>query len=84
MQATLEGFIDVANFLVEKGSEIDVIGTEKGETALILAAWRSTENIVKLLLYNGADKTIKDKKGKTALDYAKKKFNENIIELLED
>ena len=84
MQATLEGFIDVANFLLEKGSEIDVIGTEKGETALILAAWRSTENIVKLLLDNGADKTIKDKKGKTALDYAKKKFNENIIELLED
>ncbi len=84
MQATLGGFDEVAKILLEKGSDVDVIGTEKGGTALMLAAWKPSEKIVKLLLDYGADKTIKDKKGRTALDYAKKHYNEKIIDILED
>jgi len=63
---------------------VDVIGNEKGETTLMLAVWRSSEKMVKLLLDYGVDKTIKNKKESTALDYAKKYYNKKIIELLEN
>ena len=63
---------------------MDVIGNEKGETTLMLAVWRSSEKMVKLLLDYGVDKTIKNKKESTALDYAKKYYIKKIIELLEN
>ena len=44
----------------------------KGRTALYHAARKNRPLVVKLLLENGADKSIKDNNGVTALNLAKK------------
>ena len=55
-----------------------------GETSLIAACLRDYggEEVVKLLLAQGADKTIKDKAGKTAYDHAVENGNISCAELL--
>ena len=83
MQACVQGHFKVAKFLVDQGLSINQIGKEKGATPLILAAWNGSYEVVKLLLYAGADKSIKDKDGKTAKDHAKEQYHDKIVELLE-
>ena len=57
---------------------------EDGNTALIIAANKNNKEMVKLLLENGADPSIKNKYGKTALDIANEKGNQEIIKILSD
>lgn len=52
-----------------------------GRTLLHVAVWDEYPEIVKVLLENGASKTIKDDAGKTAVDYAKKAENKVVKEL---
>ncbi len=56
----------------------------KGNTALIFATANQNAEMVKLLLANGADVSIKNKDRKTALNVAKEKGNQEIIKLLSD
>lgn len=82
MQACVEGHYSVAEFLVEKGSELNLIDEEKGVTPLMLAAWKCSEQIVRLLLKHGADKDIKDKKGESAVEYAMNRGCKYIAEII--
>jgi ankyrin repeat protein len=50
----------------------------------MVAATLRDEELVKLLLINGADVTLQDKSGRTAADIAKKKRNQKVISLLSD
>lgn len=53
-----------------------------GATELIFATTFGTDNIIKMLLENGANKTIVDNYNKTVLDYAILQENESTIKLL--
>lgn len=50
-----------------------------GETPLIAASIFKCNEMVKLLLENGADKTFKDKQEKQAIDYANKEIKEYLL-----
>ncbi len=56
--------------LIENGADID-LADEYGMTALMYAASKSNINLMKILLDNGADRTIQDNEGKTYKDYLK-------------
>lgn len=81
MQAIHQGHQDLVEILIEKGSDVNAVDEEQGATPLILAAHFCLERIAKLLLENGADKTMKNKKGETAADTARTRGC-NIIEKL--
>lgn len=70
--------------LISEGADLNVRDSIAGQTALMLAAaLPNNEEIVKLLLYAGADPNIKSDAGKTALnyaDYGMKKYMEGILE----
>lgn len=70
-------------YILDKG--IDSVNScdESGYTALMRASYMGHDGIVKLLLNNGADKSIKTGEGKTALDLAKEYKQEKIVKLLE-
>ena len=53
-------------------------------TALMMAARNNHAHIVKLLLDNGANFSLKDKKGKTALMIAEEKRYKNIVDLIKE
>lgn len=57
---------------------------KENNTALILASKFGYDEIVKILIENGADINIKNNDGKTALDYAEENDYKNIIELLKN
>lgn len=60
---------------------INTANLEGGRTLLHVAIWNESPEIVKILLQNGASKSVKDKAGKTPTDYAKKSENRTIREL---
>ena len=75
---------DIARLLLRKGSEIDA-QNNYGETALMKAASNDCENIVKLLLQNGANVNIIDAEGNNALMWATgvpKEHTNSIVKLL--
>jgi len=61
---------EIFKILLKAGGKIDQIVPSTGDTALLLAAKNRLYTVVKLLIDNGADKTIKDKQGKSISDYA--------------
>lgn len=63
---------ELVAFLIEKGSDVNVIQSG-GWTGLHEAALLGSEEIVMLLLENGANKMIKKNDGKTAYDIALEK-----------
>ena len=66
-----------------KTNSIDINSQDnKGATALIYAVLSTNEQIVKLLIDNGADKSIFTKKGLTALAIAKNNKMKNMNEIL--
>ncbi|MBD3254170.1 MAG: hypothetical protein GF383_03715 [Candidatus Lokiarchaeota archaeon] len=83
MQACVQGYYDLVKVLIEAGSELHLIDEEKGATTLMLAAWSCSLKIVKLLLENGVDKTIKDKSGATASDLARSRGCSQIAEFID-
>lgn len=54
----------------------------KGNTALILAAKFGHDDIVRLILMNGADANVKDSDGKTCLMYATENDHQDIMKVL--
>ena len=73
--------------LLDGGANVNAQELNQG-TALIIAASNNAissptrQEIVKMLLDKGADKSIKDKTGKTALDWAKHQGNTDVVEML--
>jgi hypothetical protein len=56
---------------------------EYGQTALYLAAWRGNQDLVQLLLYYGADQSVKANGGSTVESVCKRKRHGAILEILE-
>jgi len=61
-------FADMAKFLVEHDADLN-LRDKLGQTALMIAAYRSVE-LFNLLLSKGADIKVKDQEGRTALTHA--------------
>ena len=74
---------ELVAFLIEKGSEVNVIQSG-GWTGLHEAALLGNEEIIMLLLENGANKTIKKNDGKTAYDIALEKGYDHLLHYLQE
>ncbi|MDA2164604.1 ankyrin repeat domain-containing protein [Bacillus cereus] len=73
--------IELVTFLIEKGSDVNVIQSG-GWTGLHEAALLGNEEIIVLLLKNGANKMIEKNDGKTAYDIALEKGHEHLLHYL--
>lgn len=71
--------INLFNYFVEKGADVNAQSRETGETVFIWVVnykgvkYTHNMNLIKAFLKAGADPSIKDKKGKNAYDYGYKK-----------
>ncbi|OJH31056.1 MAG: ankyrin repeat domain-containing protein [Wolbachia endosymbiont of Armadillidium vulgare] len=78
--AAIDGKLEIAQFLLDCGANINATNY-KGFTPLHLASFYCRPDIVKLLLFNNADTSIKDMNSKTALDvvggYRRDRCNSN-------
>ena len=77
LKAILEGYTELVQKYLSLGADPNQVKTERGgfgeyNTALILAVYGDTPEIVDALLQKGADVNATNKNGKTALDVAKK------------
>ncbi|CAD8132274.1 unnamed protein product [Paramecium pentaurelia] len=81
--AARDGDLDTVRKLVTLNHPINEQSYGNKFTPLILATRGSHFLIVKYLLSENADKTLKDKYGNSALDYAEKQANQKIKELLQ-
>jgi len=74
----------IATFLVESDlSDVNrIVSSENSWTPLFCAVLQNDENLVKLLIKNGANTKYIDKNGNSALFYAKQKNFTNIFNLL--
>jgi len=65
IMACTYGFTDIVKYLISEGADVNIQDTMYGYTALFGAAYSSQE-LVEILLANGADIHIKSKEGTTA------------------
>jgi ankyrin repeat protein len=79
--ASIDGHLDVVEFLLSKKAKIDVLAKE-GLTALMVAAQQGHKKIVHLLLAKGANPNIKNKYDTTALMLASKYGETEIVQAL--
>ncbi len=79
--AAYEGNLEFIEFCILQGFSPNAVD-EKGRTPLMVASWKGKERIVRYLLDNRADVSVKDSEGNMALDYAELSENENILFLL--
>ncbi|KAK3897897.1 ankyrin repeat-containing domain protein, partial [Staphylotrichum tortipilum] len=68
--------------LLAAGADIDAEDSVGGGTALTLATWLCREDLVHVLLENGADVNRPDRSGRTALQYAAVDGYHDLVELL--
>jgi len=73
-------FVEQTHFLANRYALN--VKDQKGQTALMAAAYRGHTDCMKVLLDKGANVNIIDKAGKTALMYAREKNHTEIIEVL--
>jgi ankyrin repeat protein len=69
--------------LIKAGGDPNMKTGENEDTALITAAGKGHEKVIKVLLANGADRDLTNKFGDTALDIAEENGKEEVIALLE-
>lgn len=70
--------------LLENGVDIDAVDHIGGSTALTLAVWLGRDNLVQLLLNNGADANQRERNGRTALHIAAEDGYSDIVVILVD
>ena len=70
--AALEGDLDTAETLLNRGAPLDFHGGDYNRTPLIKAAMRGHVKMVQLLLDKGATWSLRDNSGRTALEWADK------------
>jgi len=75
--------IEMIDFLLEKGIDINTTNRRSGFTALMAAACYGRVEIAKLLLANGANQALKDNKGFSAVDFARKMNKKSVLALLD-
>lgn len=71
MFASLNGFPDIIQALIDSDASINMTDKMAGSTALFWAATADRLEAAKTLIRNNADRTIQDIHHKTALDYAR-------------
>ena len=74
--------IEIVNYLISKGVNINHTNRRSGFTSLMAAACYGRVEIVKILLANGVNKDVKDSKGFSAIDFARKMNKKSVLELL--
>jgi len=79
---TYDNYI-IVEHLITNGKNVNETTRKSGFTALMAAACYGRVTIAKILLENGADKSLKDIKGFTAVDFARKMNKKSILELFE-
>lgn len=75
--------IDMVNYIIEKGIDVNSTKRRSGFTPLMAAVSYGRGRIVKILLENGADQESTDSKGFRAVDFARKMNKKSILELLD-
>lgn len=78
--------IDLAEFLLAKGAEIDEVNTSDyygGYTPLFWAVEDNNEELVSFLIHNGANVNAKSNKGQTPLSLAEKGGHTEIVKILQ-
>ncbi|MBO1582565.1 ankyrin repeat domain-containing protein [Bacillus sp. XF8] len=73
--------IEMATFLIGQGADVNAVQSG-GWTGLHEAVLLGDEEIVALLIENGADKSIKKNDGKTAYDIALEKGHQHLLHLV--
>ena len=79
--AGLEHSVDIARYLLEEHAYIDA-PSPNGSTPLMLAAQYSSEGMVKLLIEEGADVSLRNQQGQTAVDFARRSERDFMVQLL--
>lgn len=87
IHACENGYLEIVNFLIEKGVDINIFSKSKGiygssKNALLSACMKGHVEIVKSLISAGADIKLQDKNGKDALLYAQEKGHKEIEKIL--
>ncbi|GKZ32275.1 hypothetical protein AbraIFM66950_001568 [Aspergillus brasiliensis] len=75
--------VAIAEFLVEKGAPIDAVGS-LGQSAVHLAGWGGTLELLELLRAKGGNMTATDEQGRTLLHHAAASGNLEIVERFHD
>lgn len=79
--AGLEHSAAIASYLLEHSAYIDA-ASPNGSTPLMLAAQYSSEAMVKLLIQEGADVSLRNQQNFTAVDFARKSERDFMVQLL--
>lgn len=74
--------IQMVNYLIDQGKDVNETTRKSGFTALMGAACYGRVEIVKILLEKGADQNARDSKGFSAIDFARKMNKKSILALL--
>jgi ankyrin repeat protein len=82
MYAASGPFAPTVRVLIDRAADVNVRDTAERFTALMFAAAEGQVEVIEVLLYNGADTTIKDKDNDTALDFAEKNGHQEAVKLL--
>jgi ankyrin repeat protein len=77
--AASRGNVEEVGQLLDRGASPDAYGVDYVETALIAAVRSESEEIVALLLSNGANPDLTDFEGVTALEHAANVDNQAIV-----
>ncbi len=81
-QANRYGNLKCAEFLLQKGADVNQRGRDK-MTSLIIAGQKGLLEVCQWLISKGADLHAKDNFNKTALDWARANRHQAVVELLE-
>ncbi len=81
MDAAAEADIEILNKLIGAGAKLN-LQSKSGQTALVLALGRQSEDAAIALIAAGADVNIKDNLGMSAKKYAELFKMENVLELI--
>lgn len=82
-----QGQVEIVNMLINAGAPLNRINnigwTALLETTVLGDGSEKYQQITRLLVDAGADKTIADRNGKTPLDHAKERGHKEIVEILQ-
>ncbi|SFV75804.1 hypothetical protein MNB_SM-3-1339 [hydrothermal vent metagenome] len=77
-------YIEVVRYFLTKNIDPNQTNRKSQFTPLMAAVCYGREEILKMLLENGADKELQDFKGFKAVDFARKMKKKNMLKLLND
>ena len=75
--------IDMVNYLIKNGIDVNKTHRRSGFTSLMAAACYGRVEIAKLLIEQGVDQNAVDSKGFSAVDFARKMKKKSVLELLD-